>query len=276
MFGTNGQDNAITLRHSVQVVDTTAPKVYCKKSRCVTESGVREAGFIEEHASTGVEDCCDVCEQQQWTRIVGSTVANDGAACAYFAFNSNTNKCRLYGIAARTATLAVVAGSTGGYPLGCGIESVDGIGHSDEDALGNPLECSYLPEDAFVDPGVRCIDFHDSLTSGGALADTALSSTISTTGTINMGFPSGDFTVSYTCKDLSNNNAASMIRTVRTVDTIDPVLKITTGSKLTGFALPIIDDLITVTHEGADVAHYYLVEGLLNKVCIETMHRCVG
>jgi hypothetical protein len=96
----------------------------------VTESGERDAGFIEEKAATDTENCCALCEEQQWTRIAGSVRANDIPACAYFPFNANNNKCRLFSSAARTAALTPVAGVTGGYPMQCADEDLGGTVYS--------------------------------------------------------------------------------------------------------------------------------------------------
>jgi hypothetical protein len=210
----------------------------------VTESGERDAGFIEEKTATDTENCCALCEEQQWTRIAGSVRANDIPACAYFSFNANNNKCRLFSSAARTAALTLVAGVTGGYPMQC----------ADEDLV----QCTLIPEEQFVDPGALCIDFHDSLTSSGVLSNTALASTLTYESTVNFTLV-GEYDVTYTCNDLTEN-VATNTRNVKVHDTVFPILTITLGHR------DVIDDLYTIVHEAAARGDLYLaVANLLNK-----------
>jgi hypothetical protein len=249
MFGANGQDNAVQLSAKVSVTDTVAPILYAKKHSCKFETGVRDAGFIKEVTATTKEECCNKCETQQWTRKVGTAAQLNEAACAYFVFQSATNKCQFLSKDARAAPLTVVAGAVGGYP----VQSSD----------ANVEECSAITA-VPADKGARCIDFHDSLMSSGSLSESALATQVVTVGTANTKVV-GSYPIKYNCKDLSNNAAAQVTRTVQVKDTTNPVLVITTGDPAHPVQKANIDDLYVVQHSAGNTNHTAHVQRLMTK-----------
>ena len=109
-----------------------------------------------------------------------------------------------------------------------------------------------------MDPGVLCIDFHDSLTSSGVLSNTALASTLTYESTVNFTLV-GEYDVTYTCNDLTEN-VATNTRNFKVHDTVYPILTITLGHR------DVIGDLYTIAHEAAARGDLYLaVANLLNK-----------
>jgi hypothetical protein len=266
MFGASGQDNQVQLTAKIVVSDTAAPIVYCKKHKCAFEAGVRNAGYIKEVSASDKETCCDLCEAQQWQRVMGTSMSDNEAMCKYFVFKAG--KCELFGSAALAAPLTTVAGAVGGYPVQNGHDNI--------------VEC----HTAYTEPGARCIDFHDSLMSSGSLSDTALTSAITTTGTADPNIV-GSYTITYNCKDLSNNAAHPVSKMVKVEDKTSPVLSIVTGNRNAAEASSAqqasystkadIDDLYVVQHSASDTAHLAHVQRLLTKAsgysCTDT---CAG
>lgn len=264
MFGANGQDNSASMIGQVVVRDTIAPALYCNKQKCVFETKVRSSvnsnGFISSVATTSKEACCDLCETQQWSRVVGSNAATNPAKCSYFHFEvAKEYNCHLFSSSAMTQPLVAATGVIGGYPQQCQNENVH--------------ECAA----PYTAAGAKCIDIHDSLESDGKISSTALTVTATTvapgaaapaTGETIDNTKTGTYTVAYTCSDLSANPAVEQKRTVKVVDTITPTLKITTGVRHAADATRLgqasytskgnIDDLFVVQHSAGfanDVAH---------------------
>jgi len=263
MFGTNGQDNAASIVGQVVVTDTIAPALYCNKQKSVFETGVRSSvnsdGFISSVATASKEACGNLCEKQQWSRILGANAATNPAKCSYFHFEAAKQyNCHLFSSAAMTQPLTTVAGVIGGYPQQCQNPNVH--------------ECAAV----YTAAGAKCIDIHDSLESDGQLSATALTATAKTTkpdasvvsSEMVDNKKTGTYTVVYTCSDLSANAAAPQARTVKVVDTVTPVLSITTGVRHAADATRLgqasfaskgnMDDLFVVQHSAGfaeDVAH---------------------
>jgi hypothetical protein len=263
MFGENGEDNAASMVGKVVVRDSLPPTLYCAKQKCVMETGgvrssVNGNGFISSAVAADESACCDLCEKQQWSRVVGSNAATNPAMCSYFHFSATGGQCHLFSSSALTEPLTVAAGVSGGYPQQCQNE--------------NTHECAAT----YTVAGAKCIDIHDSLESDGVISATALTATAKTTGpdaavvnseTVDKS-KVGAYTVSYTCSDLSGNAATAVARTVNVVDSTKPVLSITTGVRHQEDASRLgqasydangnIDDLFVIQHSSgytADVQH---------------------
>jgi hypothetical protein len=226
MFGFHGVSNEQTKETKITVQDTQAPELYCEKSGCalagdsLVQQSLWSSYLISSKSGVGsVDECCDQCTHQEWTRELGSTTKP--AACGFFSYTP-TGTCHLFARGLKTLSNNVEkqTGTISGYPIDCRVR--------------NSHECGTQ----YTDAGARCIDMRDSFMTGGAISPDAVSVTAS--GTIKQK-KLGDQIITYSCSDSAGNAAAVQKRYVEVTDTQLPVLKIThNGGK--------VDDLQEIQH----------------------------
>jgi hypothetical protein len=267
MFGKGGMNNVHKWSTELIVKDTTPPIIYCKKGTCAMDKAGHYSDGIkiaEKNLIGSFESCCTMCEDQQWTRAVGSKTA-EAEACTHFAYSTKFHTCRLFsglhssdkearkdrrfskktgggewgGKSGKSSkylhNLKVDGDFQGGRPMQCDSSTSGGSRSSDN-------ECDNTSSGhvkASADPGARCIDFHDSLvrTAGGdkslTLSDTALhihskcvcdGETACDCDMISLS-EIGSHKVQYTCSDLEENQAEMEHRSIVVKDSTPPILQ---------------------------------------------------
>jgi hypothetical protein len=188
MFGIGGGDNSGNLTTSIAVVDTTPPMLYCSSNEntIATSNHLRDAIAASATISQGsghaenFAECCGMCETQQWERRVGKS--SSAVECGSVNYDPITRSCVLKSFKVtqewELGTASPVVGalheavqtSEYGYPIQCQVT--------------NTVECD-RNSNGLPDPGVRCIDFHDSLNldlPAPHIDDTALGDRVTVTG----------------------------------------------------------------------------------------------
>lgn len=262
MFGFHGVSNTNSKTTKVHVQDTTAPEIYCEKSGCALagDSLVQPALWSEFLISSksgvgSVDECCDSCTHQEWSRPMGTTTKDP--ACGFFSYTP-TGTCHLFARGLKTLSNNVEkqTGTMSGYPIDCRVR--------------NSHECGNTYEDA----GAKCIDMRDSFLSEtdphwkkDHISPDAVAVTAS--GTVQ-NKKLGDQIVSYECVDGAGNSALPQKRYVEVTDTELPVLKIThNGGK--------VDDLREIQHSAGYSQDIAVVNELVTPSMGYTCHdKCDG
>jgi hypothetical protein len=224
MFGQDGKNNTNTVTHTIKVQDTTAPTIYCKAAKCAMEPGRVPESLIEKYADNAAldadkpEDCCHLCEQQQFLRRVGSVEANNAPACAYWTHDTKTKKCYLM-------STQLDLHKSGSLLL-------SGATHNETWATGYPIQCQVRNDHecgtTYTDPGARCIDMHDSYNAMTKTIDDALLTPVSSAVGAPISIKSVGFQeIDYRCSDKQARAAIKQTRVVDVKDTTPPTISVT-------------------------------------------------
>jgi hypothetical protein len=241
VYGHNAMDNSRTFEQAVLVRDTVVPTIYLQGSN---------PQFVE-CIKPAVEDT--TLTAQYGETYIGRAIEQNAAEWQWEAFHGVENDCRdKLDTEALDRYLPVTT-------------TVSNSSQTEYSVIGDYHTTSFL-------------DRHQSGLSN-ANTENGYTGDIDTQAA-NMArflaYPTAENTLSYTCNDYANNDAATVSRTVKTVDTHKPTLQLKHGTNTLGEALT-THVVVYQTNDqtgNQDESHDGPNEALLGSVCDESNNVC--